>query len=71
MKVQCISCTSALVSLAAAQATSSYIAAALNKSSTALIADPAGQVYYYNATGNVPSYQQTSPDPAPITPVNR
>ena len=46
-------------------------AQSLNTTNTNLIPNAqGGPVLYYNGTGPVPGYDEVSPDPAPITPIN-
>lgn len=71
MKVQCISCAAVLLASPSAHVVASSTPSALDPTTTNLILNPAGQVIYYNATGDTPSYHETSPDPIPITPINR
>lgn len=68
MKVKCLSCATVLLSTATVQAATPQ---ALNTSNVAGIPNPGGPIFYYNGTGDVPPYNLTSPDPIPITPLNR
>lgn len=71
MRVSCVTCASVLFSTGALAAINST-SQALNTTDTNLIQQaPGGPVLYYNGSGNVPSYYETSPDPVSITPTNR
>lgn len=71
MRLSCAVCTSGLLATAALAKTNST-PQALNTTDYNLVPQaPGGPVLYYNGSGNVPSYYETSPDPAPITPTRR
>lgn len=59
----------ALAGLPLAIGQSSVTPAALNKTNTNLIPNGQGPILYYNGTGPVPPYDELSPPPVPITPV--
>lgn len=44
---------------------------ALNPNLTNTICDNGGPTFYYNGSGPVPSFNTTSPAPAPLTALNR
>lgn len=69
MRTSCTACTSVLLS-AVAFAQMNSTPQALNTTPYNLIAQaPGGPILYYNGSGDVPSYYETSPDPSPITPI--
>lgn len=71
MRLSCAVCASGFLASAAFAKTNST-PQALNTTDTNLIPQaPGGPILYYNGSGNVPSYYETSPDPAPITPTRR
>lgn len=71
MRLSCTFCASALLASVTFAKTNST-PQALNTTDTNLIPQaPGGPILYYNGSGNVPSYYDTSPDPAPITPIRR
>lgn len=71
MRISCSACASVLLATLAT-ATTNSTPEALNTTDTNLIAQaPGGPTLYYNGSGDVPSYYETSPDPAPITPISR
>lgn len=58
--------------LTTAYAAVNSTAEALNTTDYNLVAQaPGGPVLYYNGSGPVPPYNETSPNPIPITPVDR
>lgn len=71
MKVQCLSCTTFLMAAPVVDAAINATPEALNTTNHNLIPNPAGLTFYYNATGDVPSYHETTPNPEPITPISR
>lgn len=71
MKVQCLTCAATLLAAPTAHTGTNATPEALNKTNHNLISNPAGLTFYYNATGDVPSYHETTPDPEPITPTDR
>ena len=71
MYYYCLLSYAALAVLPTAFGATSATPQALNTTNTNLIPNGAGPVLYYNGTGPVTSYDDVSPDPVPITPINR
>ena len=70
MRSQCLSCLTAWLTVPLAHAYD-WSSPALNQTQHNLIPNTDGSLLYYNGTGNVPSYQEYSQAPNPITPINR